>query len=66
MAAARTKSDEEVGAGDPGPAAPRVYVTVVPPYQCVDHGVVFGPGDTAQVPEDVAAHWIACGWAVPQ
>jgi hypothetical protein len=58
MAAAK---DE--GAGDPG-TPPHVYVIVNPPYQCVHHGIVFGPGETAEVPEDVAAHWVACRWAV--
>lgn len=53
------------GAGDPG-TLPHVHVTIVPPYQCVDHGCVFGPGDTAEVPEHVAAQWIACGWATPE
>jgi hypothetical protein len=41
-----------------------VFVVVNPPYQVVDHGKVFGPGETAEVPEDVAAHWIHCGWVV--
>jgi hypothetical protein len=57
MAAAEAKDG---GVGDPG--TPLVFVVVNPPFQVVDHGQVFGPGETAQVPEDVAAQWIACGW----
>ena len=60
MAAAKEAND--VGAGDPG--TPLVFVDVVPPFQTAHHGQIFGPGETAQVPEDVAAHWITCGWAV--
>jgi hypothetical protein len=60
MAAAKEAND--VGAGDPG--TPLVFVVVNPPYQVVHHSIVFGPGETAQVPEDVAAHWKTCGWAV--
>ncbi len=44
-------------------ANPLVFVDVVHPYQVAHHGQVFGPGETAQVPEDVAARWITCGWA---
>jgi hypothetical protein len=56
---------KDVGAGDPG-TPPLVFVVVAPPYQTVHHGFVFGPGETAQVPEDVATHWITCGWAVAE
>ena len=60
MAAGEAKDE---GAGDPG-TPPLVFVIAVPPYQVCHHGQTFGPGDTAQVPEAVAAHWITCGWAV--
>jgi hypothetical protein len=59
------EKDEGVSAGDPGTPA-HVYVVVNPPYQAVHHGIVFGPGETAEVPEDVAAFWTTCGWAVPK
>jgi hypothetical protein len=60
MAAAKEAKDE--AAGNPG--SPLVFVVVNQPYQTCDHGQTFGPGETAQVTEDVAAHWITCGWAV--
>jgi hypothetical protein len=47
-----------------GATPPLVLVVVTPPYQVAHHGIVFRPGETAQVPEDVAAHWITCGWVV--
>lgn len=65
MAAATAANDAGVGAGDPG-TPPPVFVTVAKPYQVVHHGIVFGPGETAQVPEHVAAHWVACGWVVAE
>jgi hypothetical protein len=49
-----------------GATPPLVFVVVTPPFQVGHHGQVFGPGETAQVPEDVAAHFIASGWAVPK
>lgn len=45
-------------------ADPPVSVVVNPPYQVVLNGIVFGPNEIAEVPEGVAAHWVACGWAV--
>jgi hypothetical protein len=49
------------------PAVPAlVFVTVQHPFQVAHHGIVFGPGDTAQVPEHVAAHWIRNSWVVPK
>jgi hypothetical protein len=48
------------------PAPPLVFVTVNHPYQVAHHGQTFGPGETAQVPEDIAEHWITCGWVVAQ
>jgi hypothetical protein len=61
MAAAQAKG-EGVSAGDPG--TPLVFVVVAPPYQVAHHGQTFGPLEIAQVPDNVAAHWITCGWAV--
>jgi hypothetical protein len=29
----------------------------------LDDGTAYPPGETAEVPEAVAAHWIKCGWA---
>jgi hypothetical protein len=43
-----------------------VFVTVAPGLQVVHHGFIFGPGETAQVPEEVAGKWIAAGWVVAQ
>jgi hypothetical protein len=37
-------------------------VTVQHPFQVVHEGVRFGPGETADVPEHVAAPWITNGW----
>ena len=64
MAAAKAEA-KDGGAGNPG-TLPRVFVVVNPPYQVAHHGQTFGPGETAQVPEDIAAHWITCGWAVSE
>jgi hypothetical protein len=47
-------------------ADPTVSVVVTPPYQTVHDGIVYGPNEIAEVPEDVAAHWITCGWVVPE
>jgi hypothetical protein len=41
-------------------------VVVIPPFQCVHRGTVYGPGDTAEVPDEVAREWIAHGWAEGQ
>jgi hypothetical protein len=37
-------------------------VTVNAPYQVVQDGTVYGPGQTADVPADVADKWIEAGW----
>jgi hypothetical protein len=37
-------------------------VTVNEPYQVVHDGTVYTPGQTADVPDDVAARWIDAGW----
>lgn len=61
MAAAEAKDDGgAVGTVDDTP--PSVFVTVNAPFQVVHHGIVFGPGETVQVPEGVAALWITSGW----
>ena len=39
-------------------------VTVRQSVQVVHEGVVFGPGESANVPDDVAALWISHGWVV--
>ncbi len=36
-------------------------VTVVAPFQAVHEGKKFLPGETAEVPDDVAQSWIALG-----
>ena len=37
-------------------------VTVNTPYQVVHEETVYGPGQTADVPDDVAQTWITAGW----
>jgi hypothetical protein len=37
-------------------------VTVNTPYQVVHEGTVYGPGQTADVPDDLAQTWITAGW----
>jgi hypothetical protein len=39
-----------------------VRVVVVDPYQVCDNGIVFRPGDTAEVSQSVAEVWLASGW----
>jgi hypothetical protein len=37
----------------------------VAPFQVVHDGTVYGPGKTADLPEDVTTQqWIALGWVV--
>jgi hypothetical protein len=36
-------------------------VTVSKPFQVAHAGVVYRPGDVADVPDDVAQHWIESG-----
>jgi hypothetical protein len=38
-------------------------VRVIPPQQVSLDGTVFGPGETVEVPDDVAASWVNAGWA---
>ncbi|HYQ36764.1 MAG TPA: hypothetical protein VER10_12960 [Mycobacterium sp.] len=37
-------------------------VTVNAPYQVVHEGTVYGPGQTADVPAEVADKWLEAGW----
>jgi hypothetical protein len=37
-------------------------VSVNAPFQVVHEGVVYAPGDTADVPDDLATTWLAAGW----
>jgi hypothetical protein len=37
-------------------------VSVNTPYQVVHGGVVYGPGQTVDVPPEVAQTWIDAGW----
>jgi hypothetical protein len=37
-------------------------VSVNTPYQVVHDRTVYGPGQTADVPADVADKWITAGW----
>jgi hypothetical protein len=41
-------------------------VTVIPPFQVCHDGTVYGPGETAEVPDAVAARWQAHGWVEQQ
>ena len=41
-------------------------IKVSDPYQVVFGGTVFGPGDTADVPAELAAEWITAGWVTAQ
>jgi hypothetical protein len=48
------------------PATPLVSVEVKVPYQVVFDGVAHGPNEVVEVPEETAAHWVACGWVVAE
>jgi hypothetical protein len=37
-------------------------VTVTAPYQVVHDAVVYVPGQTVDVPDDLAQTWITAGW----
>ena len=37
-------------------------VTVNAPFRVADAGTIYSPGDTADVPDHVAAEWVAAGW----
>jgi hypothetical protein len=43
-------------------ATSRVVVTA--PYQVCHDGIVYGPNEVAEVPENAAAHWLTNGWVV--
>jgi hypothetical protein len=40
-----------------------VKIKVSTNVQLVHAGAVYGPGDTASVPDDVAQEWVRQGWA---
>jgi len=55
--AVQTKTQEEtVGT---------VSVVIVAPYQATHAGTVYGSGEAATVPAEVAAAWVLNGWAEP-
>jgi hypothetical protein len=39
-----------------------VKVRVAAPFRIAHAGVAYSPGDTADVPDDVARRWLASGW----
>jgi hypothetical protein len=41
-------------------------VKVLAPYQVVHDGIVYLPGKTADVPEEVAAVWIRAEWVTEE
>jgi hypothetical protein len=51
------------GAGGPGTTS---RVQVVAPFQVCHAGIVYRPNEVADVPQHVAAHWVANGWVVEQ
>jgi hypothetical protein len=59
MAADKTDDAKEVA-----PVKGVTSVVVNTPFQVCHDGIVHRPDETVEVPETVAAHWIACGWAV--
>ena len=42
-----------------------VAVVIVAPFQTNHEGHVYGPGEAATVPAEVAAAWVLNGWAEP-
>jgi hypothetical protein len=48
------------------PSGAIARVAVRPPFQVCHDGVVFGPNEVAEVPEEVAAFWITHGWVEAQ
>lgn len=50
---------------EPEPVPEAVAVTVSGNYQVAYGGIAYGPGETASVPAEVAATWLACGWVGP-
>jgi hypothetical protein len=39
-----------------------VKVKVLQPFQVSHEGVIHRPGDTAEVPDHIGAHWLRSGW----
>jgi Phage capsid family len=42
--------------------SPTMKVKVLQPFQASHEGTIYRPGDTADVPDQVAAHWRSSGW----
>jgi hypothetical protein len=42
-----------------------VSVVILAPFQACHAGVVYGSGQAAEVPAEVAAAWVLNGWAEP-
>jgi len=42
-----------------------VAVVIVAPFQATHEGHVYGSGEAAEVPAEVAAAWVLNGWAEP-
>jgi len=42
-----------------------VAVVITAPFQACHAGTVYGPGEAATVPAEVAAAWVLNGWAEP-
>jgi hypothetical protein len=60
----RDPTGSGVGHLEPGTDhAMSTRVTVLAPFQCVHGGTVYGPGQTAEVPDTVAREWVKHGWA---
>jgi hypothetical protein len=39
-----------------------VKVKVLQPFQVSHEGVIHRPGETAEVPDELGAHWLRSGW----
>jgi hypothetical protein len=37
-------------------------VKVLAPFQVCLDGVIYRPGDSAEVPDELGEHWLASGW----
>ena len=42
-----------------------VAVVILAPFQACHDGTVYGSGEAAEVPAEVAAAWVLNGWAEP-
>ena len=40
-----------------------VSVVITPPFQACHEGTVYGSGEAAEVPAEVASIWVVNGWA---